>query len=249
MRISLLQQNIKWSDIHANILEADKAINKTQESDLYILPEMWSTGFCMEPELIAEPVENSFALRWMHDKSIEIHAAIGGSIAIRDGDNYYNRFYFALPDGNIEYYDKRHLFSYSGENLKYIPGDKRVIVNYKGVRIMLQVCYDLRFPIFMRNHNEYDLLLCVANWPDSRREVWDILLRARAIENQSYVVGVNRTGKDPHVIYSGGSALIDAFGRVVAQCPDNMESSITVDIDLTALNHFRKKFPVLLDAD
>ena len=179
------------------MLAADK-------SDLYVLPEMWSTGFATEPEGIAE--SDGSSLNWMKQMANRLDAAVAGSIATEIDGKYYNRFYFVKPandgsDNEIEYYDKHHLFTYSGEHLRYTAGERRVVVEWRGWRFLLQVCYDLRFPIFARNCAEgpdaYDVALYVASWPTSRRAPWDTLLRARAIENQCYVCGVDRTGDDP----------------------------------------------------
>ena len=231
------------------MLAADK-------SDLYVLPEMWSTGFATEPEGIAE--SDGSSLNWMKQMANRLDAAVAGSIATENDGKYYNRFYFVKPandgsDNEIEYYDKHHLFTYSGEHLRYTAGERRVVVEWRGWRFLLQVCYDLRFPIFARNCAEgpdaYDVALYVASWPTSRRAPWDALLRARAIENQCYVCGVDRTGDDPACHYNGGTAIIDAYGNTVAACPDGEVSAISIELDMDKLAAFRKKFPVLSDRD
>lgn len=231
------------------MLAADK-------SDLYVLPEMWSTGFATEPEGIAE--SDGSSLNWMKQMANRLDAAVAGSIATEIDGKYYNRFYFVKPandgsDNEIEYYDKHHLFTYSGEHLRYTAGERRVVVEWRGWRFLLQVCYDLRFPVFARNCAEgpdaYDVALYVASWPTSRRAPWDTLLRARAIENQCYVCGVDRTGDDPACHYNGGTAIIDAYGNTVAACPDGEVSAIRVELDMDKLTAFRKKFPVLSDRD
>lgn len=251
MILTLLQQNIVWGNPSANQKAAEEAILAAPASDLYVLPEMWSTGFAMEPADIAETDGSS--LRWMQRMADRMGAAIAGSIATEENGRYYNRFYFVMPQGEgVEYYDKHHLFTYSGEHHRYTAGDRRVTVEWRGVRFLLQVCYDLRFPIFSRNRADeggYDVALYVASWPESRRAPWDALLRARAIENQCYVCGIDRVGDDPMCHYNGGTAVIDAYGRTVAACPDNEVSAITVEIDMDRLNAFRKKFPVLGDRD
>ncbi len=252
MIITLLQQDIVWGDPTANHKRTEEAILNAPASDLYVLPEMWSTGFAPEPETIAE--KDGSSLRFMQQMAVRMNAAIAGSIATEEDGKYYNRFYFVKPDGSEpEYYDKHHLFTYSGENLRYAAGNKRVIVEWRDVRFLLQVCYDLRFPIFARNEAEgpdaYDVVLYVASWPTSRRAPWDTLLRARAIENQCYVCGVDRVGSDPVCEYNGGTALIDAYGRTVASCPDNEVCTITGEINMEKLNAFRQKFPVLKDKD
>lgn len=252
MKISLLQQDIVWGDIHANHMAAEEAILAAPKSDLYVLPEMWSTGFASEPEGVAEA--DGTSLRFMQQMANRMDAAIAGSVATEVEGRYYNRFYFVVPGTkDAVCYDKHHLFTYSGEHLRYTAGKGRVVVTWRGVRFLLQVCYDLRFPIFSRNAasgpDTYDVALYVASWPASRRGPWDALLRARAIENQCYVCGVNRVGNDPACRYNGGTAIIDAYGRTVAASPDDAASVISTDIDMAALNAFRKKFPVLDDAD
>ena len=256
MIITLLQQDIVWGNPSANQKAAEGAMLAADKSDLYVLPEMWSTGFATEPEGIAE--SDGSSLNWMKQMANRLDAAVAGSIATEIDGKYYNRFYFVKPanddnDNEVEYYDKHHLFTYSGEHLRYTAGERRVVVEWRGWRFLLQVCYDLRFPVFARNCAEgpdaYDVALYVASWPTSRRAPWDALLRARAIENQCYVCGVDRTGDDPACHYNGGTAIIDAYGNTVAACPDGEVSAIRVELDMDKLAAFRKKFPVLSDRD
>ncbi len=256
MIITLLQQDIVWGNPSANQKAAEGAMLAADKSDLYVLPEMWSTGFATEPEGIAE--SDGSSLNWMKQMANRLDAAVAGSIATEIDGKYYNRFYFVKPanddnDNEVEYYDKHHLFTYSGEHLRYTAGERRVVVEWRGWRFLLQVCYDLRFPVFARNCAEgpdaYDVALYVASWPTSRRAPWDALLRARAIENQCYVCGVDRTGDDPACHYNGGTAIIDAYGNTVAACPDGEVSAIRVELDMDKLTAFRKKFPVLSDRD
>lgn len=248
MKITLLQTDPVWGDTGANVLKAETAVKAAGPSDLYVLPEMWSTGFSMQPELHAED-EPGKALEWMLKTSARTGAAVAGSVAVRVGDSYRNRFYFVKPDGSVIFYDKHHLFTYSGEDKHYEAGDEKIVVEWKGVRFRLTVCYDLRFPGWCRNRGEYDVLLCVASWPDKRAEVWKLLLRARAVENQCYVVGVNRAGTDPTCHYTGDSALIDAYGHPVAECRCGEECFCSAETDLEKLAEFREKFPVLRDSD
>lgn len=253
MTISLLQTDIAWGDPAVNQMRAEALLRGTAPSDVYVLPEMFSTGFATEPEGIAEA--DACSLEWMKKMSRELDAAICGSVATEvvgsATKSYCNRFYFVKPDGKYCYYDKRHLFSYGGEHLHYTRGHDRVVIEFRGVRFLLQVCYDLRFPMFSRNGGDcpYDVALYVASWPTSRIKVWNTLLHARAIENQCYVAGVNRIGSDRSCQYSGGTMFIDAYGNTLARCPDDEETSITSNIDIEALRAFRKKFPVLEDAD
>lgn len=248
MQISLIQLNIVWAQPSDNIKKADTLIDSLPETDLIILPEMFSTGFITLPNGIAER-EDCETLRWMVQKAKERNAAIAGSIAIESEGHFYNRLYFVEPDGKITHYDKRHLFSYSGEDKSFTPGNKRVIVTFRGVRILLQICYDLRFPVFSRNKGDYDMMLYVASWPTSRVKQWLALLRARAIENQCYVAAVDRVGKDPSCEYCGGTLLLDPFGETITECPMNAETTATGKIDLDTLNAYHKRFPAINDAD
>ena len=248
MKVTILQRDIVWADPAENVRRADEAIDCTPGSDLYVLPEMFSTGFCTQPEGIAEPAENE-TVRWMKTKSQQTGAAIAGSIAIHEDGKYYNRFHFVTPDGNITTYDKKHLFTFGGEHKRFTAGSERVIVTYKGFRILLEICYDLRFPVWSRNKGDYDMIIYVASWPTSRVEAWKALLTARAIENQCYVAGVNRVGNDPFNTYCGGSRLIDPYGVIMAECADGQEDEVTADVNMEVLEAFRAKFPVLDDAD
>lgn len=250
MRITILQTDIKWAQPKANMVAASKLISENKGADLYVLPEMWTTGFIMEPDSIKEDIQTDQALEWMTQQAISNNCAICGSIAARTQENgYRNRQFFVRPDGTYSFYDKHHLFTYGGEHHSYTPGTKRVTVEYNGIRFLLLTCYDLRFPVWARNKNDYDAIIITANWPENRQNVWQILLRARAIENQCYVIGANRTGQDPNCKYIGRSAIIDAKGRTLAQSDTDKEQCVTADIDINSLDDFRKKFPVLKDRD
>ena len=240
--------DIAWGDCQGNVRRVDAMIDNAPEADLYILPEMFSTGFAADPEGMAES-ENGKTVEWMRRKAVAKDAAIAGSLAIRSGGRYFNRLYFVKPDGEVTTYDKRHLFSYAGENLHYTRGEERVIVEWRSVRIMLQVCYDLRFPVFSRNHGDYDMIIYVASWPTSRIKIWDTLLHARALENQCYVAGVNRVGRDPNCEYCGNSLIISPYGENLAVCGSGEESAKMAEIEMEMLRSFRKKFPVIDDAD
>ena len=248
MKITILQQNILWANPTANVRKADEAINQNPGADLYVLPEMFSTGFCTNPEGIAESTESE-TLQWMKDKAATTDAAIAGSVAVTEDGKYYNRFFFVKPDGSVTHYDKKHLFTYGGEHLRFTAGEARVVVEWKGVRILLEVCYDLRFPVWARNRGDYDMILYVASWPTPRVSAWSALLVARAIENQCYVAGVNRVGTDPACEYCGGSVIIDPYGKTLAACEMNQECEASAEVDMDKLNAFREKFPVLNDAD
>ena len=217
--------------------------------DLIVLPEMFTTGFCVDPSHAADVIDDgAAAVAWMRRMSVRYDAAVTGSVAVTDGGRYFNRMYFVRPDGCVEYYDKRHLFAMGGEADHYTAGRRRVVVAWRGVRILLQVCYDLRFPVFARSRGDYDMIVYAANWPTPRIAVWDTLLRARAIENQCYVAGVNRAGQDPWCDYCGHTALIDPYGRVAASYGEG-EHVVVGDIDMDCLAAFRRKFPVLYDRD
>ena len=248
MKIALLQSDIEWAMPCRNRFGAEAMMASASGCDLYVLPEMFSTGFCTSPEGVAEP-EPCDSLKWMKDSAEMFSAAIAGSVAVEENGRFFNRFYFVTPDGNSVHYDKRHLFPYGGEHLKFTAGKERKIVEYKGVRILLQVCYDLRFPVWSRNRGDYDMALYVASWPETRTDAWRQLLKARAIENQCFVAGVNRIGTDPSNSYCGGTMLIDPYGKVIAECADGMESVAVAEISMEELAAFRQKFPVLDDAD
>lgn len=248
MKISLLQRDIVWGDAAENVRRAEEAVRALPKSDLYVLPEMFSTGFVSEPSGVAEG-EDGATLAWMKRLASEMDAAVAGSVAVSAAEGFRNRFYFVEPDGQVHFYDKRHLFTYGGEHKRYAAGQRRVVVSFRGVRFLLSVCYDLRFPAWLRNREDYDCMLVVASWPTVRLAAWNTLLHARAIENQCYVCGVNRVGTDPACEYSGGTLCIDAYGRDVEACPSGVESAVTVELNMEKLQSFRQKFPVLKDQD
>jgi predicted amidohydrolase len=248
MNILLLQTDIAWQQPEKNRARARQIIDASPAADVIVLPEMFTTGFCTQPKDVAEKA-NTETLAWMQHVAKEKNAALAGSLATEENGRYYNRFYFVKPDGSFAAYNKRHLFSYAGEHKEYTGGSERVIVEHCGVRMLLQVCYDLRFPVFARNRGDYDMILYVACWPTSRIEAWNTLLRARAIENQCYVAGVNRTGSEPAGEYSGGTALINYLGKTVATAESDKEQALLGSVDLQAQRDFRKKFPALDDAD
>lgn len=247
-RIVMAQTDISWCDPETNRKRIENLFFQSDPCDLFVLPEMFSSGFCMEPWLPGVADSAQETLEWMQKLAKFRNCALTGSLSVCEQGNYYNRLYFVTPT-SMFVYDKRHLFSYGGEDKVYQPGKERVIVSYRGVRILLQICYDLRFPVFCRNHGDYDIILYVANWPVSRIGAWDILLRARALENQCYVVAVNRVGKDPVSEYVGHSQIVDAFGQIVVKGEEGKECCSFAMLDLDRLRHFRSKFPVLSDAD
>lgn len=247
MKVSILQHDIAWGNPTENRQHLELLIESAPEADLYVLPEMWSTGFATEPEGLAE--RDDATLQWMKQMASRYDAALAGSVAVEENGKFYNRLYFVKPDGVVEYYDKHHLFSYGGEDKHYACGNKRVVVEWRGVRFLLTVCYDLRFPVWMRYCGDYDAILCVANWPTVRIDSWNILLRARAIENQCFVVGVNRVGKDPNCEYCGCSAIINPYGQIIVECERNSECSAEAVLDMQMLEAYRAKFPALNEKD
>jgi predicted amidohydrolase len=248
MNIILLQTDIAWQEPEVNRDHVEELIGSLPESaDLAVFPEMFTTGFCTSPKGVAEKADTE-TLMWMQSIALRRNMALAGSVATEDNGNYYNRFYFVKPDGSYVTYNKRHLFTFAGEDKEYTAGDGRVIVEHSGFRILLQICYDLRFPVYSRNKDDYDLILYVANWPTVRLYAWNTLARARAIENVCYVAAVNRTGSGPGNWYSGGTALYDFMGKPVAEAGTE-EEAVSGTISMQELTDFRKKFPALQDAD
>lgn len=247
MKATLVQTDIVWGNPAQNRQHIAALLDKAGQADLYVLPEMFSTGFMTHPNdgIKADPT----SLEWMQQQAVTRHSALAGSLITEDGGKLYNRFFFVYPDGSVKQYDKRHLFKYGGEDQVFSPGHERVIVDYAGFRILLQVCYDLRFPVFSRNQHDYDLAVYVANWPTARMKAWTTLLHARAIENQCYVIGVNRVGKAPYATYSGGSEIIDALGHTLATCGQGEAAVASAELRLAPLEAYRREFPVLEDAD
>lgn len=244
LKIKAVNFDISWKNQKVNF-EVLEDILKDEKADLFLLPEMFSSGFCMDAEEIADKSENT--LKWMKSFARKKNAAICGSVSVKENEKFYNRMYFVKPDGNFEFYDKRHLFSYSGEDKIYTKGNLRKIIEYKNFRILLQVCYDLRFPIFSLNQNDFDLILYVANWPDSRISAWETLLKARAIENQSFVFGLNRIGVDGNnLFYPESSFCFDGEGKIISTVSNDI---VTANLDLGKLENFREKFPFLKDGD
>ena len=244
LKISGINLDISWKDKDANYHTIQKAAQYIS-TDILLLPEMFATGFYMKPNEIADESEET--LRWMKSLAHERQTAVCGSVAVKENDVFYNRMYFVEPNGTFYSYDKRHLFSYSGEDKTYTPGKEKVIVHYKGWRILLQVCYDLRFPVFTRNNDNYDVILYVANWPKSRIDAWQTLLKARAIENQAYVFGLNRIGIDGNNLqYPESSYCYFADGTEVSSTSENI---ISAELIREKLENFREKFPFLSDRD
>ena len=254
MKTTLIQLDIEWGNPLENIRRVEHLMEEAPESDLYVLPEMWSTGFATEPLNIAENEEHSVSLQWMRSTAKRLNCAISGSLAIKlpNTDIYVNRHYFI--DGRSEsvtYYDKHHLFTYGHEDRYYQPGDAHSIVEYCGFRILLLTCYDLRFPVWSRYADalQYDAIIAVANWPESRQNAWQILTRARAMENQAYLIGCNRVGDDEYSHYRGQSAIISPIGKTLVSCRSNSEETASFLLNLETIVHQRSKFKVLDDRD
>ena len=248
LKVALIQDHIKWEDPLHNRNVFGQRIERIGESvDLIIMPEMFTTGFSMHPEALAESIDGE-TVRWMTDLAHTYNVAITGSLIIVEHDKYYNRMIWATPDGELQYYDKRHLFAMAGEDDKYTRGENRVIVRYNGWRILLMVCYDLRFPVWARNNNDYDAAIYVANWPEKRSEHWRTLIRARAIENQCYVLAVNRIGEDANNFqYQGDSCIIHPSGKLLVATQST--ETLILTLDKSEINAYREKLPFLNDRD
>lgn len=251
LHCTLIQTDIHWEDAEANReMLTQKIRSITEPSHLIILPEAFNSGFSMNAERIAETM-NGNTLRWIKSMAKEKKSAITGSVFIIEGGKYYNRMIWVLPNGQIGYYDKRHLFSLAGEDKTYSAGSQRVIASLNGFRILLQVCYDLRFPVWSRqqNEHEYDVIIYVANWPLQRALAWKTLLQARAIENQCYVIGVNRVGEDgTQKLYSGGSSVIHPLGEILYQ-KENEEDLFSFTLKKSEVEDIRKRLPFYMDRD
>jgi predicted amidohydrolase len=249
LSVTLIQKNLAWEDSRANLEQFTAVMDGAGHTDLIVLPEMFSTGFSMNAEKLAEPMDGS-SVRWMQTQAKERNAVVTGSMIVREGGNLFNRLIWAVPDGRMLTYDKRHLFRMTGEHNIFNAGRERLTAELKGWRICPLICYDLRFPVWSRNAgNAYDLLIFIANWPASRSAHWRLLLRARAVENLCYVAGVNRVGTDGYgKTYSGDSTVIDPRGNVLHE-DVNVEAVRTVRLNRSELDAYRESFPAWKDAD
>ena len=257
LSVTLIQTSLAWENTDANISHFDKLVSAVNTTDIIVLPEMFTTGFTMQPAKNAEPI-NGKSLQWMKQKATEKNCIITGSICVEEDKKYYNRLYWSTPSA-VQQYNKRHLFRMGTEDQHYTMGTEKIIASVKGWKILPLVCYDLRFPVWSRNkwqlkNNEliadYDVLIYSANWPEVRNYPWKQLLIARAIENQCYVMGVNRIGVDGNGFsHSGDSVVINPLGQIISNTKANEESVETVLLDYEFLSDLRKKFPVGLDAD
>lgn len=257
LRFTLIQTHLFWEDKAANLQMLEQKLRQLPEdTHVVILPEMFSTGFSMQPELLAETMEDT-TISWMKNLAAELKVILTGSIMVREegdgGAKYFNRLLWVLPNGQLGYYDKRHLFAVGDEDKHYTPGDKRFIASVNGWKINLQICYDLRFPVWARQSNpdtpEYDVLIYIANWPERRAHAWKTLLAARAIENQCYVIGVNRVGEDGKGIYhSGESMIVNPLGEVLYH-KAHEEDIFTIELHQHELQQIRQTLPFLRDGD
>lgn len=255
LSFTLIQTHLHWEDKEANLKMLEDKINSiSKPTHVVLLPEMFSTGFSMKPEALAEKM-NGPTVSWMKKIAAAKKIVLTGSVIIEDDEVYYNRLLWILPNGEVGYYDKRHLFAYGSEDKYYAPGNERFIASVNGWKINLMVCYDLRFPVWARQqfHQadgfEYDVLIYVANWPERRNHAWKTLLQARAIENQCYVIGVNRVGVDGNNLsYSGDSMVADSLGKVLYQ-KENEEDVFTITLEKQHLNEIREKLPFWREAD
>lgn len=253
LRLSLVQSNLHWQNAAANREMFQQKIDAiSSRPHIIVLPEMFTSGFTMEPQEVAEePLGETFL--WMKNIAAQKKAVVTGSFVVKENGAFYNRLIWMLPNGEYGTYNKRHLFGFAGEDKHYTAGKNRLIASVNGWKIQLQICYDLRFPVWARQSPgispEYDVLINVANWPEKRIDAWQTLLKARAIENQSFVIGVNRVGTDPNNNnYNGSSMVVDALGNVIVLAKD-AEELIEVELQSDNLTSVRSRFPFLRDAD
>ncbi|WP_411767184.1 amidohydrolase [Winogradskyella sp. A3E31] len=250
LKVALIQADLVWENPAENRENFSKTIDQISEDvDLIVLPEMFTSGFTMHPESVSETMDGE-TMQWLKKLAKEKNSAITGSLVIRENDNFFNRSVFVEPSGTIISYDKKHTFTLAGEHKIYKAGTKKVIIDYKGWKICPMVCYDLRFPVWARNTQDYDLLLYVANWPKPRINAWDALLKARAIENMSYCIGVNRVGLDGNDHeYSGHSACYNVLGNRIDATPFEKEGVDIVTLEKSHINKYREKLQFLNDRD
>ena len=254
LTIAAVQYDIQWLDQQANFKHLERLISDYFKAnttvDLLLLPETFSTGFCINRKDVQEPENGGIALVWLKKIAQQYNCVVAGSVLVSQNDKKVNRFYWVFADGTVEHYDKRHLFRLGKEQDHVEQGQERKVITINGIKILPLVCYDLRFPVWSRNRQDYDLMVNVANWPAARRHIWDTLLKARAMENQSFVVGVNRVGADGvDTAHSGGTTIIDFTGETIVAASDNQQQIITTQLDFSKLEQFKDNFPAFLDAD
>lgn len=250
LNIAIIQSDLIWENPERNRLHFTEKIDAISDRvDLIILPEMFTSGFTMQPKNVSETMRGK-SIQWLKESAIKNDIAIAGSLVIEEGGNYYNRLVFVYPNGHIETYDKRHTFTLAGEHKLYTAGSKRLILDFKGWKICPMICYDLRFPVWARNTENYDLLFYVANWPKPRIEAWHTLLKARAIENMTYCIGVNRIGTDNNALdYNGNSVAFDALGKQISKIKPYENATEVIILSKENLTTYREKFKFLDDKD
>jgi omega-amidase len=254
LKVAAVQYNIQWLEQTDNLTELESIIqNHFEENhavDLLLLPETFSSGFCINKEEVAEPENGGVVLQWLQKIAKQYLCVVAGTVLVKHDNKKVNRFYWVAPNSCVEYYDKRHLFRMGKEQKYVVAGKERKIFEVKGIKILPAVCYDLRFPVWSRNKQDYELLINVANWPAVRRFAWDTLLRARAMENQAFVIGVNRVGDDGYgVAHSGGTAIYDYTGSTLVSAEDDRQQVIAFELDFSKLEQFKNDFPAFMDAD
>jgi predicted amidohydrolase len=257
IKLALIQTDLVWENTQDNLDNFDTLLRDVKDdTDIIILPEVFSTGFALDPSNFEKPVGEQ-AFKWLKKKANSLDKVMVGSVIFEENEKYFNRMFWMCPDGSFEFYDKRHLFQMGDEHKVMTAGNQPTIVTYKNTKFNLQICYDLRFPVWVKNNydkqtnsHDYDVLLYIANWPNSRKQTYMSLLKARAIENQAFVVWVNRVGIDGHKIsFSGDSLLVNPLGVVQSQLPENQEEILYVEINTDELSTLRKNYKVGLDWD
>jgi len=251
LNISIIQTELAWEDKQANLNHFETCLQQVpDDSNLVVLPEMFTTGFSMSPKYFAEKMSGE-SVEWMRKQAISLKKTIVGSLIVEENKQYYNRLIWMQPDGKLQHYNKRHCFRYADEHLHYTGGDKELIVELEGWKFACYICYDLRFPVWSRNTNlKYDVALYIANWPATRSEHWKTLLKARAIENQAYTIGVNRIGKDGKGFdHSGDSVVLNGQGEQISNTEPNQFSVETITLNANKLVEYRKRFPAWMDTD
>jgi omega-amidase len=249
LNITLIQSNLFWEDVDANLSHFDNLLSDVKETDIILLPEMFNTAFCLESTHLAETMDGK-TISWMKEIAKQKNCAITGTLMIKENGKVYNRLVWILKNGEIHTYDKHHLFSLLKEEKHIAKGVGRLIVEVDGWKICPLICYDLRFPVFSRNNVDYDILIYLANWPIKRIDAWDTLLKARAIENQAYTIGVNRVGEDRNRIsFNGHSKVFDAFGKELLSATENKEEVLQINLSMDDLKLKRRQMNFLQDRD
>tara|TARA_X000000368_G_C22993560_1_gene695536 strand:- start:72 stop:848 length:777 start_codon:yes stop_codon:yes gene_type:complete len=249
LNVTLIQSNLFWEDVDKNHSHVEGLISKISETDIILLPEMFNTAFCPKSTHLAEKMEGK-TISWMKEISKNKNCAISGTLMIEENGKVYNRLLWISKEGDVSIYDKSHLFSLVKENKSITKGEKRLIIELYDWKICPLICYDLRFPVFSRNNVDYDILIYLANWPIKRIDAWDTLLKARAIENQAYTIGVNRVGEDGNKIpFNGHSKVFDAFGKEILSATENKEEILQINLSLDDLKLKRRQMNFLQDRD